>query len=68
MAKTKKVWKTKTVDNRRHMICQNSDLSMSKYSDWSPDNGDSKCENWSEVGANTDAVLCSECTQRSLQF
>lgn len=68
MAKTKKNWKTKMVDNRRMMICQNSDLEFSKYPDWAPDEGTSKCGVWSEVGHNTTAVLCDECTRRSLQF
>lgn len=68
MAKNKKNWKTKQVGNRRMMICQNSDLEYSKYPDWAPDNGDNTCHNYSEVGKDTTAVLCDECTRRSLQF
>ena len=68
MTKTKKIWRTKDVDGRRMMICQNSDLEFSKYPDWAPDEGAAKCGNWAEVGKDTTAVLCDECTRRSLQF
>ena len=39
MAKTKNVCKTKVIEGKTMMICQNSDLEKSKYPDWSPDNG-----------------------------
>ena len=68
MAKSKKNWKTKEIDGRPYMICQNSDLEFSKYPDWSPDHGESKCKEWTEVVKETTAVLCSECTRRSLQL
>ena len=68
MAKTKKVWKTKVVEGKTMMICQNSDLEKSKYPDWSPGNGEKTCKNWSEIGINTTASLCWECTARSLKF
>jgi hypothetical protein len=50
------------------MICMNSDLDKSKYPDWGPDGGESKCNEWVEVGHNTDMVLCSYCTRRSLEL
>ena len=59
-------WKTKEVNGDRYMICQNSNPDLSKYPDWGPEFG--VCENWSEVGSETTAVLCSECTRRSLQL
>lgn len=57
-------WKTKTVDDRRMMICMNSNLQDSKWSDFAPEDG--VCENWSEVGHKTTASLCWECTSRSV--
>lgn len=70
MAKFKntKSWKTKIVEGRRNMICMNSDLEKSKYPDWGPNDGGSKCNEWVEVGHNTDMVLCSFCTRRSLEL
>jgi len=68
MAKTKNVWKTKVIEGKTMMICQNSDLEKSKYPDWSPDNGEKTCKNWSEIESNTTASLCWECTARSLKF
>lgn len=65
MAKEKTIWKSKEVDKRRYMICQNSNPSLSKYPEWGPEVG--VCDNWSEVGAETTAVICSACTQRSLK-
>jgi hypothetical protein len=65
MAKVKTVWKTKEVNGRRMMICQNSNPELSKYPEWGPENG--RCDKWSEVGAETTAVICSDCTQRSLK-
>jgi hypothetical protein len=47
------------------MVCQNSKPNESKWADYVPESG--VCENWSEVGPNTTASLCSECTQRSLK-
>jgi len=66
--KNKKVWKTKTVEGKTMMLCQNSDLIFSKYPDWAPSNGEKECKNWSEVGSTTTASLCWECTARSLKF
>lgn len=70
MAKKKitKKWKTKSVGHRIMMICMNSDLNESRYPDWAPDEGESKCNEWTEVGNDTTSVLCSECTRRSLHL
>ena len=68
MAKIKNVWKTKEVSGRRMMICQNSNQDKSKYPDWAPDEGDSPCKEWVEVGVDSTAVLCSYCTRRSLHL
>lgn len=64
MAKEITVWKTKQIDRERAMICQNSNPALSKYPNWGPEVG--VCDNWSKVGHQTTAVLCSDCTQRSL--
>lgn len=59
-------WKTKEVEGRRMMICMNSKPEDSKWGDYAPEDGD--CTNWTEVGHNTTASLCSECTARSVNF
>tara|TARA_B100000768_G_scaffold64085_1_gene61879 strand:- start:325 stop:561 length:237 start_codon:yes stop_codon:yes gene_type:complete len=64
MAKKTTHWKTKEVDGRRMMICQNSKPTMSKYSEFAPENGE--CDEWSEVGSDSTAVLCWRCTARSV--
>ena len=48
----------------RMMICQNSKPTMSKYSEFAPENGE--CDEWSEVGTDTTASLCWRCTGRSV--
>lgn len=65
MAKVKTTWKTKEIDGRTYMICQNSNPDLSKYPEWGPEFG--VCDQWSEVGKETTAVICSQCTQRSLK-
>lgn len=57
-------WKTKEVEGRRLMICQNSDLDRSKWADFGPEWGE--CDEWSEVGNDTTASLCYRCTSRSV--
>jgi hypothetical protein len=64
--KTKRNWKTKDDGSRRYMICQNSNLEFSKYSDFAPGDGMLTCKEWVEVAKNTDAVLCSTCTHQSV--
>jgi hypothetical protein len=66
MAKEKTIWKTKEVDGQIYMICQNSNPSLSKYPEWGPDSG--VCDKWSQVVKETAAVICSDCTQRSLKI
>jgi len=66
--KITKVWKTKKVDKTISMICMNSDLDASKYSQWAPGDGESKCKEWVEVTEQTTAVLCYKCTMRSVNF
>jgi len=63
------MWKTKVVVNEkgrliRSLICQNSKPELSKWAEYRPDEG--VCENWVEVGNDATAILCSECTQRSV--
>jgi len=63
------MWKSKQVINEkgrtiRTMICQNSDPSLSKWSEFAPEDG--PCENWVPVSEGATGVLCSECTQRSV--
>jgi|TARA_B110000977_G_scaffold201047_1_gene293873 hypothetical protein len=64
MAKKTTNWKTKEVDGRRMMICQNSKPTMSKYSEFAPEDGD--CTEWSEVSHDTTGSLCWRCTARSV--
>lgn len=64
------MWKTKEVARENgskamHMICQNSKPELSKWSDYGPDEG--VCNNYSEVGKDTVAHLCWECTARSVK-
>ena len=59
-------WKTKQKDGIRYMICQNSDLEKSRHPKWAA--GGKTCQNWTAVGENTDAVLCSDCTAESVRF
>ena len=63
------MWKSKQVINEKGrtigaMICQNSNPESSKWGEFAPEDG--PCKNWVEVGANATAVLCSDCTQRSV--
>jgi len=76
MAKSKKVkhiWKTKMATRENGsksimMICQNSNLELSKYPEFSPEDGSKACDVWSEVVSDTTASLCSKCTMRSVSF
>lgn len=65
----KHVWKTKPYKSEKTgskdlsmkwMICQNSDLEHSKYSDWYLE--DAPCNEWVLVDAKADACLCWKCT------
>lgn len=63
------MWKTKEVKDEkgritRTMICQNSNPEESKWGDFAPEDG--PCSNWVEVGPKSTAVLCWECTNRSV--
>jgi hypothetical protein len=51
----KREWKTRTSNKKKFMICQNSEPN-GKY--WQ----DKLCNDWSEVGERTTAVLCWKCT------
>lgn len=53
--KEKREWKTRIDGKKRYMICQNS-VPDGKY--WQGH----ICNNWSEVGHKTTAVLCWKCT------
>lgn len=64
MAKNNTHWKTKQVGNLKYMICQNSKPTLSKYSQFAPEDGE--CEEWSEIGSDTTASLCWKCTSRSV--
>jgi hypothetical protein len=73
MAKTNNNWKTKKTTRENgsasiSMICQNSKRSLSKYSDFAPEDGNSDCKEWTEVTEQTNAVLCPSCTMRSVNF
>lgn len=63
------MWKSKQVINEkgrtiRTMICQNSEPENSKWGEFAPEDG--PCKNWVPVGETATAVLCSDCTQRSV--
>lgn len=63
------MWKTKQVTREngtksRTMICQNSNVELSKWADYAPE--DEKCTNYTEVGEKAVSSLCCECTARSV--
>jgi hypothetical protein len=63
------MWKSKQVINEkgrtiRTMICQNSEPENSKWGEFAPEDG--PCSTWVPVGETATAVLCSDCTQRSV--
>jgi predicted RNA-binding Zn-ribbon protein involved in translation (DUF1610 family) len=63
------MWKTKRFIRTNgtsavKMICQNSNLNLSKWSDYGPEG--EACNIYTEVSEKTTAVLCPECTQRSV--
>jgi hypothetical protein len=65
------MWKSKQVINEkgrtiRTMICQNSNPELSKWRDFVSEDG--PCENWVEVSEEATAVLCSDCTGRSVNM
>ena len=53
----KHVFASKTVNNKRYMICRNSEAD-GKY--WQG----KLCDEWSKVGMNTTSVLCHKCSAR----
>jgi hypothetical protein len=55
--KEKNEFESRTIKGKRFMICQNS-IPGGKY--WEG----VKCNNWSEVGNRTTAVLCPACTNK----
>jgi len=63
--KTKTIWKTKEKDGKTFMICQNSDLTKSKYPEWGPED-ETPCNEWSETGPDTTASTCWRCAARSV--
>lgn len=63
MAKTKEVIR-KNGSKLRKMLCINSKPGESKWGEYAPEGG--VCENWSTVALDAIAVLCSECTERSI--
>ena len=70
-SKLKTIWESKEVrrengTSKRMMICQNSNLELSKWSDFAPEYG--ACREWVEVVHETTAVLCSNCTSRSINY
>ena len=58
------IWETKQKGHKRMMICQNSNLELSKWSIFAPDN--KECKEWEEVSNQATAVLCASCTLRSV--
>ena len=67
MAKNKTVTKFKTRNRlgRRYMICRNS-IEDQKYWAWQYLEDSPRCEEWSEVGADADAVLCYKCVNKTV--
>jgi hypothetical protein len=63
MWKTKKFTRVNGTSSVK-MICQNSNPSLSKWSDYGPEG--KVCNEYTEVSSKTTAVLCPECTQRSV--
>jgi hypothetical protein len=66
MKKTKHTFKTRTRDGKRFMICRNSIEDKNHWS-WEQFKDKPRCANWSEVGSDTVAVLCSNCTQKTVE-
>lgn len=65
------MWKSKEVINEkgrtiRTMICQNSEPENSKWGEFVSENG--PCENWVPVSESATAVLCPDCTARSVNM
>ena len=48
------------------MICQNSEPENSKWGEFVSENG--PCENWVPVSESATAVLCPDCTARSVNM
>lgn len=64
MAKSNFTYKTKQIDGKHAMICQNSNPEESKYAYAAPEGG--VCEEWVFCSHDAVKVLCSSCVQRSL--
>ena len=67
MAKKKQVtkFKTRTRQGKRYMICRNS-IADTSYWGWQILSKHPRCNEWSEVNANTTAVLCHKCVRKTV--
>jgi len=66
MKKIKYSFKTRTQNGKRLMICRNSIEDKNHWS-WQQFKNKPRCTNWSEVGSDAVAVLCSSCTQKTVE-
>jgi hypothetical protein len=64
MAKQQFTYKTKQINGKFAMICQNSNPAETKYAYAAPEDG--PCEEWVFCSHDSAKVLCSSCVQRSL--
>tara|TARA_Y100001938_G_C7864845_1_gene317422 strand:+ start:74 stop:595 length:522 start_codon:yes stop_codon:yes gene_type:complete len=66
MARKKEVikFKTRNRQGRRFMICRNS-IEDQSYWGWQILSKHPRCNNWTEVGPNTTAVLCHTCVNKT---
>ena len=58
-------FKTRNRQGRRYMICRNS-IEDKSYWGWQILSKYSRCNNWTEVGPNTTAVLCHACVNKTV--
>jgi len=63
--KTKHEFKTRKRNGIVYMICRNSIEDTNHWS-WQFFKKAKRCNNWEIVGKDTAAILCSECTQKTL--
>jgi len=58
-------FKTRNRQGRRYMICRNS-IEDKSYWGWQILSKHPRCNNWTEVGPNTTAVLCHVCVNKTV--
>tara|TARA_R110002050_G_scaffold116775_1_gene233280 strand:+ start:318 stop:842 length:525 start_codon:yes stop_codon:yes gene_type:complete len=62
---TKHNFKTKRKDGKTYMICRNS-IEDPNYNLWPILSNHPRCNNWSETGTDTTAILCYQCVNKTV--